>query len=40
MAKFVYVLPLLIPVIIIEAIAGEYLGYKIYRSVNKLHALS
>lgn len=36
MAKFVGVFPLIIPVIIIEAIAGGYLGYKIYQRVNQV----
>jgi len=37
LAKFVGIFPLLLPVIIIESVAGGYLGYKIYRSANKLN---
>lgn len=35
-AWFIPVMSLMLPVMIIEAIAGGYLGYKIYRRVEKL----
>jgi hypothetical protein len=35
-SKFLDVFPLIIPAIIVEAIAGGYLGHKIYRRINKL----
>jgi len=34
---FIPVFSVMLPVLIIEAIAGSYIGYKIYRRVEKLH---
>ena len=36
MTKFIGVLPLVLPVIIVESIAGGYLGHKIYKRVKKV----
>jgi len=33
---FVPVMSVMLPIMIIEAIAGSYIGYKIYRRVEKL----
>ncbi|PVX25316.1 MAG: hypothetical protein CW691_04870 [Candidatus Bathyarchaeum sp.] len=35
--QFVNVVLLLLPVIIVEAVAGGYMGYKIYKKVRKIH---
>ncbi len=34
-AGLIFVFTLLIPLVIVEAIAGSYLGYKIYRRINQ-----
>ena len=35
-ASMVSILPFIVPVIIIECIAGAYLGYKIYKRTEKI----